>query len=84
MLLTLALLYRRSLTSEARRLRIRSFWSSFRKSRRLGGGAVALAGGLLVLAGGGAGDLAFAGWFRWYGGLRSNHPSDGVGAGSER
>jgi len=45
---------------------------------------VVLTSGLLVLGGGGAGDLAFAGWFRWYGGLRSNHPSNGVGAGSER
>ena len=40
-------------------------------------------GGLLVLVGGGVGDLAVAGWFRWYGGLRSNHPFNGVGAGSE-
>jgi len=69
-LLILALLYRRSLTSEAWRLRIWLFWFSFRKSRRLGGGAAVLTGRLLVLAGGGVGDLALAGWPRWYGGLR--------------
>ena len=63
-LLILALLYKRSLTSEVRRLRIRLFWSNFRKSQRLGRGAVALISGLLVLAGGGVGDLAVAGWFR--------------------
>ena len=43
-----------------------------------------LTGGLLVLAGRGAGDLAFAGWFRWYGGLYLNYPFDGVGVSSER
>lgn len=45
---------------------------------------MALIGRLLVLAGGGARDLAFAGWFYWYGGLRLNYPFNGVSAGSKR
>ena len=45
---------------------------------------MALISRLLVLAGGGVRDLAFVGWFRWYGGLCLNYPFNGVGVNLEK